>query len=296
MLILGGIYGIMCAMKKEIIILVTLLLLALGSGCASFREDREWGRPVGGLSASIEVLQASFVIGEPIHINVMVRNLSGKPVSLFEDFPFFYEFWVRKPSGEAVPAPIDKYAFALYARKRWSHRLGGSLSPRYEDMAPGHTHRDILEYRFCEPIPPGSRILVCVTPLAESNINGKFYSNEVLMSAETKECASAPDKCIMPTTNAGIQAYYAKHKSWLLKPKRTGTVETTYGKVVIVVNLGADRVVEEGDEFIIFKGSRYKGTAKAVKVFPGKSLCMVLHTSKDEIIAVGDEVTTKLSE
>ena len=101
---------------------------------------------------------------------------------------------------------------------------------------------------------------------------------------------------IFPVTNISIQSYYAKHKPWMLKPKRTGDVIATYGKTSILVDMGGGQMVEEGDEFIIFKGSHYKGSAKAIEVFSDKSLCKVLYTSTDCVIAVGDKATTKLSE
>jgi len=290
----------MCAMKKRTAILASLLLLALGSGCAFSKSNREWGTPVGGLNASIELPQSNSKVGKPIRINVMVRNISSKPIPLFEGLPFFYELWVRMPSGQAAPAPINKLAFALYARKRWGHRLCGSIAPRYEDMAAGQTQRETLEYRLVEPIPPGSHVFVCVIPLAKSNTNGKFYSNEVLVSAEgineDKSLTSTPYNDIGPVTSISQQAYQAKHKPWLLKPKRTGDIVATYEGAVILVNMGAGQMVEEGDEFIIYKGSRYKGSVKAINVFSDKSLCMVLYTSDDNVIAVGDKATTKLSE
>lgn len=130
------------------------------------------------------------------------------------------------------------------------------------------------------------------------------FTAVIVLLALSSGCASSnsnheEDKLyegIFPVTNISIQSYYAKHKPWMLKPKRTGDVVATYGKTSIQIDMGTDQLVEEGDEFIIYKENRYKGSAKAVEVFSNKSLCKVVYISDECVISVGDKATTKLSE
>ena len=103
-------------------------------------------------------------------------------------------------------------------------------------------------------------------------------------------------KGIFPVTNISTQSYYAKHKPWMLKPKRTGDVIATDGKTSILIDMGTGQLVEEGDEFIIYQENHYKGSAKAVEVFSNKSLCKVLYILDECVISDGDKATTKLSE
>jgi len=65
-------------------------------------------------------------------------------------------------------------------------------------------------------------------------------------------------------------------------------------KKLVVLSVGKDQKVKEGFEFTVYRGDRFVGKVKVIKVWDDLAGARILYTSENEAVQVGDKAATQI--